>query len=355
MTQTVEKNPPRAVILLSGGLDSTLAAKMLVDQGVALHALHFTSPFCTCSRGGNGHGAGCQSQAHVVAVELGIPIKTIVKGQDYVDLIRNPSHGRGSAMNPCIDCRIFTLRKAKEYMLSIGATFLVTGEVLGQRPMSQREDAIHFIEKHAGCNDIVLRPLSAQHFEPTLPEREGWVDRDAMLGISGRSRKEQIALADRLGVVDYACPAGGCLLTDKTFAIKVRDLFAHESEVTMADLNLLKVGRHFRMKDGRKVVVSQSEEANLRLESLCPTLQTGRKRFPTVYRSHGCAGPSVAVFVEAGEPDPLPLLGKIYGRYTKADAESPFRVQVVSPGEPREILVPRDDDFTEVYDALLCK
>ncbi|HEY5996196.1 MAG TPA: hypothetical protein VIU29_04205, partial [Candidatus Deferrimicrobiaceae bacterium] len=231
--------PRRAVILLSGGLDSTLAARLLVDQGVELHALHFTSPFCTCSRGGDGHGAGCQSQAQVVAVELGIPIKTVVKGQDYVDLIRKPSHGRGSGMNPCIDCRIFTLRKAKEYMQSIGATFLVTGEVLGQRPMSQRQDSILFIEKHAGCADIILRPLSAHHFEPTLPEREGWVDREKLLAITGRSRKEQIALADEMGMVDYPCPAGGCLLTDKTFAIKVRDLFAHSGEVTMADLNLL--------------------------------------------------------------------------------------------------------------------
>jgi tRNA U34 2-thiouridine synthase MnmA/TrmU len=285
---------------------------------------------------------------------MGIPIKTIVKGQDYVDLIRKPSHGRGSGMNPCIDCRIFTLRKAKEYMRSIGASFLVTGEVLGQRPMSQREDAIRFIEKHAGCADIVLRPLSAQHFEPTLPEREGWVDREKLLGITGRSRKEQIALAEELGVIDYPCPAGGCMLTDKTFAIKVRDLFANESDVTMADLNLLKVGRHFRMPDGRKVVVSQNEALNARLESLCAAMKD-RTPFPSVFRSEGGPGPSVAVFGKAGDPLPMGLLSKIYSRYTKPGTEAPFLVRRLSPGEPSDILVPRDDDFTEVQDAMLCK
>jgi tRNA U34 2-thiouridine synthase MnmA/TrmU len=346
--------PVRAVILLSGGLDSTLAARMLVDQGVELHALHFTSPFCTCSRGGDAHGAGCHSQAQIVAGELGIPIKTVVKGQEYVDVIRKPSHGRGSGMNPCIDCRIFTLRKGKEFMASIGASFLVTGEVLGQRPMSQREDAIRFIEKHAGCVDLVLRPLSARHFEPTLPERMGWVDREKLLGITGRSRKEQIALADDLGIVDYPCPAGGCLLTDKTFSIKVRDLFAHSKDVTMADLNLLKVGRHFRMQDGRKVVVSQSEEANRRLETLCAAMHD-RSPFPTVFRSEGIPGPSVAVFGSADEPEPVALLSKIYSRYTKPDAEAPFVVRRLSPGEPCDLVVPRDDDFSEVQDAMLCK
>ncbi len=354
MIPKTESLPRRAVILLSGGLDSTLAARMLVDQGVELHALHFTSPFCTCSRGGDASSAGCHSQAQIVAVEMGIPIKTIVKGQDYVDVIRKPSHGRGTGMNPCIDCRIFTFRKAREFMTSIGASFLVTGEVIGQRPMSQRADAIHFIEKNSGCNDIVLRPLSAHHFEPTLPEREGWVDREKLLGITGRSRKEQIALAEELGVIDYPCPAGGCLLADKTFAIKVRDLFDHSGDVTMADLNLLKVGRHFRLSDGRKVVVSQNQESNRRLETLCAAMQD-RSPFPTVYYSQGCPGPSVAIFGTADEPLPMSILSKIYSRYTKPETAAPFLVRILSPGEPHDIQVPRDDDFTEVQDGMLCK
>jgi tRNA-specific 2-thiouridylase len=226
--------------------------------------------------------------------------------------------------------------------------------VIGQRPMSQREDAIRLIEKHSGCADIVLRPLSARHFAPTLPEREGWVDRERLLGITGRSRKEQIRLAEQLGVVDYPCPAGGCMLSDGTFSIKVRDLFRHSEDVTMADLNLLKVGRHFRMRDGRKVVVAQSEQFNRRLEALCDALPAGRTPFPTVYVSEGSPGPSVAVFGGNGEAPPLSLLAKIYSRYCRPDTPAPFRVRIHGGGR-EELLIPRDDDFSEVYHALLCK
>ena len=139
--------PRKAVILLSGGLDSTLAARIVRDQGIELHAIHFTSPFCTCSHKGQGNGGGCRSAAQEVAVGMGIPIRTVSKGEEYLEIVKNPRHGRGSAMNPCIDCRIFTLRKAKAFMEEIGASFLVTGEVVGQRPMSQRDDALRGIEK----------------------------------------------------------------------------------------------------------------------------------------------------------------------------------------------------------------
>jgi len=224
-TAPVEAVGRRAVLLLSGGLDSTLAARMMLDQGIELHALHFTSPFCTCSRG-NGGGA-CRSQAQRVAERMGIPIRTVAKGPEYIEVVRNPRHGRGSAMNPCIDCRIFTFRKAREHMERIGASFLVTGEVLGQRPMSQRIDAFRLIEKHSGTADIVLRPLCARHLPPTLPEREGWVDRSRLLAIAGRYRRDQIRLAAEWEIGDYPCPAGGCLLTQKTFAVKVKDLLDH--------------------------------------------------------------------------------------------------------------------------------
>ena len=171
MTLAATLSPPRkAVILLSGGLDSTLAARIVRDQGIDLHAIHFTSPFCTCSHKAPGSGGGCRSAAQEVAVGMGIPIKTVSKGEEYLEIVKHPRHGRGSAMNPCIDCRIFTLRKAKAFMEEIGASFLVTGEVVGQRPMSQRDDALRGIEKHSGCGGIILRPLSARHLPPTLPD-----------------------------------------------------------------------------------------------------------------------------------------------------------------------------------------
>jgi len=351
MKSAVLRRPVRAVILLSGGLDSTLAAKMMLDQGIELFALHFTSPFCTCSRqpaggSGGGDGAGCHSQAQIVAGRMGIPIRTVSKGKEYVEIVRNPRHGRGSAMNPCVDCRIFTLRKGREYMEEIGGSFLVTGEVVGQRPMSQRGDALRLIEKRSGCEGLVLRPLSARSLEPTIPEREGWVDREQLLDIAGRSRKEQIRLADRWNISDYPCPAGGCLLTDKTFSIKVKDLFDHCPSPDMADLHLLKVGRHFRMPDGEKVVVGRDEAENRKLEAL----GKGKLR---VYIAEGFSGPSVGIN-GADRETPVDLLARFFTRYSKPGTQPPFRVREIADGEVRELHLPYDPDFSEAERALLC-
>lgn len=350
MKPAVFRPPVRAVILLSGGLDSTLAAKMMLDQGIELFALHFTSPFCTCSRqpdgaSGGGDGAGCHSQAKIVAGRMGIPVRTVSKGKEYVDIVRAPKHGRGSAMNPCVDCRIFTLRKGREYMEEIGASFLVTGEVVGQRPMSQRGDALRVIEKHSGCAGFVLRPLSARNLEPTIPEREGWVDRDRLLDIAGRSRKEQIRLADEWNIADYPCPAGGCLLTDKTFSVKVKDLLDHCPSPDMADLHLLKVGRHFRMPDGRKVIVGRDEAENRKLEAL----GKGKLR---VYVAEGFSGPSIGINGTNGET-PVELLARFFTRYSKPGTRPPFRVREMTNGTEREIHLPYDPDFSEVEGALL--
>jgi tRNA U34 2-thiouridine synthase MnmA/TrmU len=338
------RSASRAVILLSGGLDSTLAAKMMIDQGIELFGIHFTSPFCTCTRGGL--KTGCHSQAQAVALRMGIPVKTISKGKEYIEIIRNPRHGRGSAMNPCVDCRIYTLKKSREYMEEMGASFLVTGEVVGQRPMSQRSDALRVIEKYSGCAGIVLRPLSALHLAPTLPEREGWVDRGKLLDIVGRSRKEQIRLAGEWNISDYPCPAGGCLLTDKTFSIKVKDLFEHSSSPDMTDLNLLKVGRHFRMPGGEKVIVGRDEAENRKLEAL------GRGRL-RIYVAEGFSGPSVGVNGANGELHPG-LLSRIFTRYAKPGTNPPFRVREIDGGSEREILIQADPDFSEVERALLC-
>ena len=344
MKAAVGQRSVRAVILLSGGLDSTLAAKMMIDQGVELFAIHFTSPFCTCTRGAA--GAGCHSQAQIVAGRMGIPVRTVSKGMEYIEIVRRPKHGRGSAMNPCVDCRIFTFRKSREYMEEIGASFLVTGEVVGQRPMSQRVDALRVIEKHSGCAGIVLRPLSAQHLEPTLPEREGWVDREKLLHIVGRSRKEQIRLAGEWDISDYPCPAGGCLLTDKTFSVKVKDLLDHSPAPDMTDLNLLKVGRHFRMPGGEKVIVGRDEAENRKLEAL------GRGKL-RVYIAEGFSGPSVGINGTGGEI-PRDLLSRIFTRYSKPGTQPPFRVRELAGGSEQEILLPADPDFSEVERAFLC-
>jgi tRNA U34 2-thiouridine synthase MnmA/TrmU len=276
---------------------------------------------------------------------MGIPMRTVSKGDEYLEIVKSPRHGRGSAMNPCIDCRIFTLRKARSFMEEIGASFLVTGEVVGQRPMSQRDDALRSIERHSGCSGLVLRPLSARHLPPTLPEREGWVDRERFLAITGRSRKEQIRLAASFGIGDYPCPAGGCLLTDRGFSAKVRDLIENEPDFRMHDVHLLKAGRHFRVR-GIRAIVAKSEEENRRLEALC-------RGYGAVYVSDSHPGPSVAIFGGC-EADRLDLLSRILTRYSKAGVPGPYVVREVSPRGERVLTVPENRDFQEVERGLLC-
>ncbi len=250
----------KALSLISGGLDSTLATKVIMEQGVEVVAVNFVSPFCRCDRRN-----GCRHEATFVSEHLNIPLKVINVTQDYLEMLKAPKHGYGSNMNPCIDCRILMLRKARELMQEFGASFIVTGEVLGQRPMSQHSRAMRTIEKEAGVEDILLRPLSAKLLEPTLPERNGWVDREKLLEISGRSRKSQMQLAEQLHIEDYPCAAGGCLLTDPNFARRIRDLIDRDL-LTLEDVKVLNHGRHFRLTPNAKLVVGRDEHDNNMIE-----------------------------------------------------------------------------------------
>ena len=252
----------KAIALLSGGLDSTLAVRVVMEQGVELEALNFMTVFCTCTN----RGATCLASQKAVET-LGIPLRVFNVSEEYLSVVKHPKHGYGRNMNPCIDCRIFMLKKTKTYMAESGASFIVTGEVLGQRPMSQRKDAMRLIEKEAGLEGLILRPLSAKVLQVTIPEKEGWVDREKLLRIQGRSRKPQIELAEHYGLRDYPCPAGGCLLTDPGFAKRMKDLMVNHPDFSLNDVHLLKMGRHFRFSHGVKLVVGRNEEENQKIQT----------------------------------------------------------------------------------------
>lgn len=322
----------KAIALLSGGLDSTLAVKMMLDMGIDVEALNFTSPFCTCTS----KNSGCKSEAVRVAQEFNIPIKVVHKGLDYLEIVRNPQHGYGKGVNPCVDCRIYLLRKAKEYMQEIGADFIITGEVLGQRPMSQRRDSLRVIERESGLEGLLLRPLSAQHFDPTIPEREGWVDREKLLAIKGRSRHELFQLADELDVKNYPCPAGGCLLTELSFVPKIRDIFDHTVELNLRDFRMLKIGRHFRIAKRTKLIIGRDESDNKLLETAVQPDETSLFWLDG-NTPHG-------VIMGPQDEASLDLSCRILLRYTRAEAGSTCRVSVVRNGQETIRPVVNDSD-----------
>jgi len=254
---------PKAILLLSGGLDSTLAGKLLLDMGIQIEALNFVSPFCRCTP----KGLGCPA-ARKAAEQLGIPVQILACGEEYLQVVKHPRFGRGRGMNPCLDCRIHMFSQARRRMEETGADFIATGEVLGERPMSQRRHAMEIIERESGLAGLIVRPLSSKLLPESLPEEKGLLDTARLKAIQGRSRKPQIALANKLGIRDYLCPAGGCLLTDREFSVRLRDLFDYDPSCKMSDIGLLKLGRHFRLDSGAKVVVGRNEEENAVLESL---------------------------------------------------------------------------------------
>ncbi len=251
----------KAIVLLSGGLDSTLAAKVVQDLGIELIAFNTISPFCLCN---HRTATGCFHGASAVAKDLGIRFLCQDVAEEFLEIVKAPAHGYGSNINPCIDCRLLLFKKARELMVKEGAAFVITGEVVGQRPMSQQPRTLLLIEKESGLAGLVVRPLSAGVLEPSIPELNGWIPRERLLAFHGRGRREQFALAEKFGINDYPCPSGGCLLTDPSFSKRVKDLIKH-NEFTLDNVKLLKVGRHFRLTKEVKLIVGRNEEENERL------------------------------------------------------------------------------------------
>lgn len=254
----------RAIALFSGGLDSTLAILAVLNQRVEVKALKFLTPF----EPEISDRSSCPKDFFPITERFGFEVKLCEISDRFVEVLKNPKFGYGKNMNPCIDCRILMLKEASKFMDKEGADFIIAGEVLGQRPMSQRKDILYLIDKEAGVKDYVLRPLSAKLLKVTAPEAKGIINRDMLYDFRGRSRKPQIALAKEFGLTDYPAPAGGCLLTEPNFAHRLRELLTHTTDPDFEDLNLLKIGRHFRFSPSCKIIVGRNKAENEKIWSL---------------------------------------------------------------------------------------
>ncbi len=314
----------KAVALISGGLDSILAASLVKEQGYEVTGLYCTSAFS------KSFGHESDTPAAQMCRNIGIKLRVLDLGQPYIELIRNPRHGYGKNINPCIDCKIFMLERAKEIMDEMGSHFVITGEVLGQRPMSQRRDTLNVIERDSRLRGKILRPLSAALLSPTEAEQQGLVDRSRLLGISGRGRSVQLRLAERYGIQGYSSPAGGCLLTDKNFAEKLRDLFQHQSDISPRDIRLLTLGRHFKLDDGTRIVVGRdSSENRVLVELAAPGY--------SLFSPHCFPGPA-AMLVGPVTAETKQVVGRLIITYSK---QIPGQVRQIrfndglfDPGEP---------------------
>lgn len=319
----------KAVALLSGGLDSVLALKLVLSQGIEVKGVNFITPFL-------------QEKQRIVAEqaeELGISLTTVPLDENYLNLLRSPKYGYGKHLNPCIDCRILMLKKAKN-LFEEKNSFIITGEVLGQRPKSQCKDALLVAEKEADLIGRILRPLSAKLLPPTIPEKEGLINREELLDISGRSRREQLKLAKEFGLKNYLSPAGGCLLTEKEFSGKLSDLFEHKDEIETSDIEFLKVGRHFRLSPETKLIVGRDERENkILLEALHP--ERNRRNY-FLLEANDVAGP-VAV-LENRNKDLISLAAGIVARYSDAKDSSLVAVNYWNKNDKKEIAVKPIED-----------
>ena len=322
----MSKKQYKAVALISGGLDSMLAAKVLQDQGIHVEGINFYTGFCV-----EGHTHAIRKKDKQkekrnnslwVAEMLGMKLHIVDVIEEYKDVVLNPTHGYGQHLNPCLDCKGFMVRKAVEWIEKNGFDFIVTGEVIGQRPMSQRKDTMPVIARESGANDLLLRPLCALNLPPTRPEIEGWVDRNKLHDFSGRTRKPQMALAEKMGIKEYAQPAGGCcFLTDAKYSAKLSDLWKSRGErrYEIDDIMMLKVGRHIRPSKNYKIIIAR-EDGEVKF------LEGYRKQFISLNTvSH--MGPLALIDGKFTDED-IELAASIVARYSQGRAADKVDIEL---------------------------
>ncbi len=317
----------KALALISGGLDSMLAAKCMLEQGIHVEGINFFTGFCV-----EGHTHALRSKdkakqkrnnALWVAEQLGIQLHIIDIVDEYKSVVLNPRFGYGAHLNPCLDCKIFMIRKANDWIKEHHFDFIVTGEVIGQRPKSQKKSTMPIIAQHSGATDRLVRPLCAQFLPPTLPEREGWIQRDKLLGFTGRSRKGQIALAKTFQFEDYAQPAGGCcFLTNENYSAKLADLWQSQGarSYELDDIMLLKVGRHLRPAPHFKLIIGREKGEN-------QYLQGYRKEFDSMMPATHM-GPLVLMDGQNLTPQDYHLAAQILGRYCNCLPDESFTAEL---------------------------
>ncbi len=328
----------KAVALLSGGLDSTLAVLTIMRQGTEVTAVTFLTHFgCDIS-----DSSSCSRNPFPASEKFGFKVKLCHLADKFIEVVKSPKHGYGKNMNPCIDCRILMLKEARELMCMTGADFIITGEVLGQRPMSQQRNTLAMIDKEAGLKGQVLRPLSAKLMDVTIPEKEGFVDRERLYAFNGRSRKPQMALAEEFGLTDYPAPAGGCLLTEPNYSYRLRELLHHNPDPSIDELHLLRVGRHFRVSPTCKVIVGRDEKENTVIESYAG----GNNYLMTV---EGVGSPFV-LLCGADADSLLSLAASLCARYSDAKHLPEVEVTVRKAGRSFKMGVPpADKQLIEEY------
>ena len=258
-----EEKKKKVVALLSGGLDSQLAIKMMQEQGFDVSAVAIKTPFCDFDC-----GRGCGFEIRERADDLDVNLKTVYLGDEYIEMLKHPKHGIGAGFNPCIDCRSMMFDAAKKHMEEIGAEFIISGEVLGQRPMSQHAPALRTIENESDLVGKIVRPLSAALLPETDPEKDGLIKRENLGMIRGRTRRGQLDMAKKYGIENPPNAGGGCLLTEPHFGIKAKDLFSHTKNPTINDIDLLKIGRHFRLDEETKFIVGRNKDENEMIKAI---------------------------------------------------------------------------------------